>query len=147
VFWDWSLFGILVISFYWQASRCHSGFNNLFYRQLSANFMVITTILFTHTTFRWATSCLICFIPNVKPFLLVLTTVRNVYLIWKYSSQQMWWVGMGFLHLLGIWSHLWYIQRSAYAHSQICISYRTYKVDCSSLFMSFHMINLLSRSS
>jgi hypothetical protein len=31
--------------------------------------MVVTTILFAHTTFLWATCCLICFIPIVKPFL------------------------------------------------------------------------------
>jgi hypothetical protein len=45
------------------------GFNCLVYRQLSANFMVVTTILFAHTTFLWATCYLICFIPIVKPFL------------------------------------------------------------------------------
>jgi hypothetical protein len=28
------------------------------YRQLSANFMVVTTILFAHTTLLWATCCL-----------------------------------------------------------------------------------------
>jgi hypothetical protein len=31
--------------------------------------MVVTTFLFSHTTFLWATCCLICFIPIVKPFL------------------------------------------------------------------------------
>jgi hypothetical protein len=31
--------------------------------------MVVTTIFFAHTTFLWATCCLICFIPIVKPFL------------------------------------------------------------------------------
>ena len=42
------------------------------------------TILFTHTTFLWATCCLKCFITIVKPFLtLILTTVHSVYLIWK----------------------------------------------------------------
>jgi hypothetical protein len=46
-----------------------SSFNCLVYRQLSANFMVVTTILFTHTTFLWATCCLICFIPIGKSFL------------------------------------------------------------------------------
>jgi hypothetical protein len=46
---------------------------------VSANFMVVTTILFVHTTFLWATCCLICFIPLVKPFFthaLILTTVK-----------------------------------------------------------------------
>jgi hypothetical protein len=52
-----------------QISWSHRGFNCLVYRQLSTNFMVVTTILFAHTTFVWATCCLICFIPIVKPFL------------------------------------------------------------------------------
>ena len=43
------------------------------------NFMVVTTILFTHTTFLWATCCLICFITIVKLFFtLILTTVHIV---------------------------------------------------------------------
>jgi hypothetical protein len=41
----------------------------LAYRQLSANFMVVSTILFTYTTFLWATCCLIYFITIVKPLL------------------------------------------------------------------------------
>jgi hypothetical protein len=41
------------------------GFNSLVYRQLSTIFMVVITILFTHL---WATCCLVCFIPIVKPF-------------------------------------------------------------------------------
>jgi hypothetical protein len=44
-------------------------FNRPVYRQLSANFMVVTAILFAHKTFLWATCCLICFTPIVKPFL------------------------------------------------------------------------------
>ena len=41
--------------------------------------MVVTTILFTHTTFLWATCCLICFITIVKLFFtLILTTVHTV---------------------------------------------------------------------
>jgi hypothetical protein len=36
----------------------------------------------------------------------------------------------------------WYIQRSGYAHSLICISYRTYKIDYCSLFLSFHLWKL-----
>jgi hypothetical protein len=56
----------------------HKGFKCLAYRQLSAKFMVLTTILFTNTTFLWATCCLICFITIVKPFLtLILTTVHE----------------------------------------------------------------------
>jgi hypothetical protein len=53
---------------YWQTSWCHSGFKILVYRQLSANFMIVTTIVFAHTTFLWALCSLICFIPIVKPF-------------------------------------------------------------------------------
>jgi hypothetical protein len=54
-------------------------FKCLAYRQLSANFMVVITILFTHTTFLWATCCLICFITIVKLFFtLTLTTVHTV---------------------------------------------------------------------
>jgi hypothetical protein len=48
------------------------------YRQLSANFMVVTTILFAHTTFLWGTCCLICFIPIVKPFLIHGSLLRFV---------------------------------------------------------------------
>jgi hypothetical protein len=40
--------------------------------------MVVSTILFTHTTFPWATCCLICFIPIVKPFLTHWSWVRFV---------------------------------------------------------------------
>jgi hypothetical protein len=36
-------------------------------------------------------------------------------------------------------SHLWYIQRTVYAHSLICISYRTYEIDYCSLLLSFHI--------
>jgi hypothetical protein len=123
----------------WQTSWCHKGFRCLAYRQLSANFMAVTTILFTHTTFLWATCCLVCFITIVKPFLtLMFTTVHIVYLIWKKGS---WWVlsiDRGCLLLHDTWYHLWYIQRSMYAHSLICISYRTYEIDHCSLFLSFH---------
>ena len=60
-------------------SLFHKGFKCLAYRQLSANFMVVTTILFTHTTFLWATCCLICFITIVKLFFtLILTMVHTV---------------------------------------------------------------------
>jgi hypothetical protein len=44
------------------------GFKCFTYRQLSTNFMVVTTILFTHTTFLRATCCLIRFTTIVKPF-------------------------------------------------------------------------------
>jgi hypothetical protein len=54
---------------YWQISWCHRGFNYLVHRQLCANFMVVTTILFAHTTLLRATCSLIYLIPIVKPFL------------------------------------------------------------------------------
>jgi hypothetical protein len=37
--------------------------------KMTKKFMVVTTVLFAHTTFLWATCCLICFIPIIKPFL------------------------------------------------------------------------------
>jgi hypothetical protein len=105
--------------------------------------MVVTTILFTHTTFLWATCCLICFIIIVKPFLtLILTTVHIVYLIWKKGSWRVWSIDRGCLLLHGTWSHLWHIQRSVYAHSLICISYWTYEIEYCSLFLTFHVSNL-----
>jgi hypothetical protein len=119
----------------------HRAFNCLVYRQLSANLMVVTTILFAHTTFLWATCCLTCFIPIVKPFLtLILTTVRTVYLIWKQDSRRVWPVNRGCLLLHGTWSHLWYLQRWVYAPSLICISNRSYEIDYCSLFLSFHQL-------
>jgi hypothetical protein len=45
--------------------------------------------------------------------------------------------GVGCLLLHGTWSHLWYIQRSVYAHSLICISYRTFEIEYCSLYLSF----------
>jgi hypothetical protein len=76
---------------YW----CHKGFKCLVYRQLSENFMVDTVISFFHTTFLWATCCVICFIIIVKPFLthwswVFLTMVRIVCLNWKYGLQWVW---------------------------------------------------------
>jgi hypothetical protein len=70
-----------------QLSRLQAAFNCLAYRQLSANFMVVTTILFTHTTF--GPHAVWCFITIVKTFLtLILTTVYTVYLIWKKGSRR-----------------------------------------------------------
>ena len=73
------------------------------------------------------------FIPS-----LILTTVHTVYLIWKKGSRRVWSIDRGCLLLHGTWSHLWYIQRSVYAHSLICISHRTYDIEYCSLFLSFH---------
>jgi hypothetical protein len=69
---------------------------------------------------------------------LILTTVHSVYLIWKKGSPRVWLIYRGCLLLHGTWSHLWYIQRSLYAHSLICTSYRTYEIEYCSLFLSFH---------
>jgi hypothetical protein len=96
-------------------------------------------VLFTHTTFLWATCCLMCFITIVKLFFtLIFTTVHTVYLIWKKGSRWVWSIDRGCLLLHGTWSNLWYIQRSVYARSLICISHRTYDIEYCSLFLSFH---------
>jgi hypothetical protein len=47
------------------------------------NFMVVTTILFAHTTFRLTTCCLIFFIPIVQPFLTHWSWLRVVPFIWS----------------------------------------------------------------
>jgi hypothetical protein len=76
---------------------------------------------------------------------LILTADCSVYLIWTHwfwllisrliwGAQRVRPVSRGCLLLHGTWSHFWYIQRSVYAHSLICISYKTYKVDYWSLF-------------
>jgi hypothetical protein len=44
--------------------------------------MVVTKILFAHTTFLWATCCRICFIPIVKLFLTPWSWLRVVLFIW-----------------------------------------------------------------
>jgi hypothetical protein len=119
----WHTISFYFETIYWQKSWCHKGFKCPAYRQLSANFMTVTTILFTHTTFLWATCCLICFITIVKLFLtLILTTIHTVYLIWKKGSRRVWSIVRGCLLLHCTWSNLWYIQRSVYAHSLICKS-------------------------
>jgi hypothetical protein len=118
------------------------GFNCLVYRQFSANFMVVTvkTILFAHTTFLWATCCLICFIPIVNPFLAHWSWLRFIPFIERGNGAHgVCPVNRGCLLLLGTWSHLWYIQRSVYAHSLICIYYKTYEIEYWSLFLSFHI--------
>jgi hypothetical protein len=56
-------------------------------------------------------------------------------------------VGRGCLLLHGTWSHLWCIQRSVYAHSLICISYRAYEIDYCLLFLSFHATILILQQS
>jgi hypothetical protein len=45
--------------------------------------MVVTTISFTHTTFLWATCCLICFISIVKSFLTHWSWLRFVPFIYS----------------------------------------------------------------
>jgi hypothetical protein len=69
--------------------------------QLSANFMVVTTILLAHTTFFGPYNDL------------------------GRLSQVIWPLNRGCLLLHGNWSHLWYIQRSVYPYSLVYISYRT----------------------
>jgi hypothetical protein len=100
------------------------GFNCIVYRQLSANFMVVTTTLFAHTTFLWATCCLICFIPIVS---------HSWHIDLDYGSYRLsnvekgLKVGVTGQHgmLTPPWHLIPHIQRSVYAHSLICISYRT----------------------
>jgi hypothetical protein len=75
-----------------------------------------------------------------------MTTVHTVYLIWNKGSRRMWPVNRGCSLLHGTWSHLWHIERSVYAHSLICISYRTYEIDYCSLFLSFHEKNTSAES-
>jgi hypothetical protein len=113
-----------------QMSRLQAAFRKFYGRY---------NILFTHTTFLWATCCLIRFITIVKPFLtLILTTVHNVYLIWRKGSRRVWSIYRGCLLLHGTWSHPWYIRRSVYAYSLICISFWIYEIEYCSLFLSFH---------
>jgi hypothetical protein len=82
---------------------------------------------------------------------LILTADCSIYLIWTHwfwllilhliwGARQVRLVSRGCLLLHGTWSHLWYIQRSVYAHSLICISYKTYGIDYWSLFLSFHYV-------
>jgi hypothetical protein len=100
--------------------------------------MVVTTILFAHTNFRWATCCLICFIPIVKPFLTH----------WS-------WLGVVPFIERGNRAHGRCDQSTGDAYSSmardptsdifrgpctpilICISYGTYEIDYWSLFLSF----------
>jgi hypothetical protein len=50
------------------------------------------------------------------------------YVFWEHLILILIYDNRGFLLLHGTWSHLWYIKRSVYAHSLICISYRTYEL-------------------
>jgi hypothetical protein len=120
-------------------SWCHKGFTCLAYRQLFANFRIVTTILFTDKTFLWTKCCLICFVTIVKPFLtLIFTTVHTGDLIWKKGSRRMWSIDRGCLLLHGTWSH----QRSVYDLSLICISYWTFEIEyCSVFFISINKIS------
>jgi hypothetical protein len=92
---------------YWQRSWCHKGLKYFAFRQLSADFIVETTLLFTDTTFLCAVCCQICFITTVKPFLtLILTSVRTFYLIWNKGPLRMWSIDRGCLLPHGTWFHL-----------------------------------------
>jgi hypothetical protein len=98
--------------------------------------MVVTTILFAHTTFLWATCCLICFIPIVS---------RSWHTDLDYGSYRLSNVEIGLTADVtgqqGMLTPPWHlipplnIQRSVYAHSLICISYKTNEID---YWSSFH---------
>jgi hypothetical protein len=97
------------------------GFNCLVYRQLFTHFMVVTTILFVHTTFLRATYG---FWQQIAPFDLLGHTDFD----WRFlrlilGARRLRPVGSGCLLLHGTWSLLQYtcIQMSVYAHSLICI--------------------------
>jgi hypothetical protein len=83
---------------------------------------------------------------------LILTADCSVYLIWTHWFWLLIFMfdmgrmagatgRQGMLLLHGTWSHFWYIQRSVYAHSLICISYKTYEIDYWSLFLSFRQFD------
>jgi hypothetical protein len=80
---------------------------------------------------------------------LILTTVRTIYLTWKWGSGQVWLVDWGCLLLHGTWSHGGYMQRSMYAHSLICIFYRTNEISvisCISLIIVQYSGGSLNRT-
>jgi hypothetical protein len=107
--------------------------------------MVVTTIIFAHTTFLWATCCLICFIPIVKPFLAHWSWLRFVHVIQNRNR-----------------THCGCDQSTRDAYSSIapdpisdifrcpCTPIfwfefpekRTYEIDYCSLFLSFHKLVL-----
>jgi hypothetical protein len=98
---------------YWQTNWCDRGVYSLVYRQISATFMAVTTIYFANATFR----------PNAVWYvsyqsLSVLDTLNygscsifdlEIGLMAGVTGRQ------GWLLLLCIWSHPWYIQRSVFA--------------------------------
>jgi hypothetical protein len=82
-------------------------------------------------------------LPDLR--VLILTADCSVNLVWTHWFLRLIWaarrmrqVGRGCLLLHGTWSHLRYIQRSVYANSLICISYRTYEIYYCLLFLSFY---------
>jgi hypothetical protein len=117
---------VLVRGKLWAYKLVSQGFQLSRLQAAFRNFMVVITILFVHTTFLWATCCLLSFIPIVMPFLTHWSWLRRV-----------WPVNRGCLLLLGTWSHLWYIQRSVYAHSLICMSYRLMRLITDRYFCHF----------
>jgi hypothetical protein len=86
----------------------------------TGNFPQILLLYHAHTSFLWATWCLICFIPIIKSFLKHWSWLQFVSCLPNLEIELM--AGVisqrGCLLLLDTWSHLWYIQRSML----ICIS-------------------------
>jgi hypothetical protein len=78
---------------------------------------------------------LICFIPIVKPFLTHWCWLRVVPCNERGNRAH---GGCDRSTGHGTWSHFWYIRRSVYTHSLICISFKTFEIDYLSLFLSFH---------
>jgi hypothetical protein len=100
--------------------------------------ITIQEMLYQQLWFIWATCCLIYFKLIVKLFLIHWSWLRLVPVeMWKWGSRWVWTVNRGCLHHQGTWSHLWYFQRSVYAHSLNCVSYRTYEIDYCLLFFTF----------
>jgi hypothetical protein len=90
--------------------------------QLYAVFVVVTTILFAHTAFLWATCSLIySYQPLSRSWRTDLDYGSYCLPNLEIGLLAVWPVNNGCLLLLGTWSHLWCIQRSVFAHSAICI--------------------------
>jgi hypothetical protein len=77
-----------------------------------------------------------------RPWYIDLTADCSIYLIWK-NWWRVWPINRKSIPLLDTWSHLWYIQRSVFANSQICISYMIQEIDNWLLYQSFHILHKL----
>ena len=110
-----------------------------------ANFMVITTILFAHITFLWATCCLICFLPIIKPFFTHWYWLRVVPFIQSGNRAH----GGCDRSAGDAYSSMTPdptsdVYRGPCVPILICIFNRTYEIDYCSLFLSFHLLNFVS---